>query len=91
MALEIHMELTNSNYYLKLQVFTVPSIYSVRVAIFAFKSILINPEFHAYTHSTHLHLSTEIISLKWPIETMIIGSDDINGRYRRGLLGPAPC
>jgi len=38
----------------------VPPIYSVRVAIFAFTSILLYPKFHAYNHSAHLYLSAEV-------------------------------
>ena len=37
---------------------------------------------HVFSNSTHLYLSTEVTSLNWPIETMIIGSDDINGRAK---------
>jgi len=37
---------------------------------------------HVFSNSTHLYLSTEVTSLNWPIETMIIGSDDINVRTK---------
>ncbi len=48
--------------------YPVPPIYSVRVAMFALTLV-------------HILFSAVIISLNWPIETMNIGSDDINGRH----------
>ena len=38
--------------------------------------------YKSHSVSTHLYLSTEVTSLNLPIEIMIIGSDDINGRTK---------
>ena len=55
---------------------------SVRIAVLALTLVQVLYNSHAFSNTAHLHLSAEVTSLNWPIETMIIESDDINGRVK---------
>ena len=58
------------------------SVYSIHLTILELTVIRALYKSHAIPNSAHLYLSAEVTSLNWPIETVIIGSDDINGRAK---------